>query len=112
MDDFAHLESALASTIRRLYVRGLVSGVGGNASVILESRKDVLITPAGYFKGGVAEGDLVRVSVNGRVVGKGKPSSELPTHLAAYRLRVAQVLRDYGAQDREASPADSRAVHG
>jgi heme-degrading monooxygenase HmoA len=32
--------------------------------------------------------------------------------LAAYRLRVAQVLRDYGAQDREASPADSRAVHG
>jgi heme-degrading monooxygenase HmoA len=32
--------------------------------------------------------------------------------LSAYRLRVAQVLRDYGAQDREAAPADSRAVHG
>ncbi|MDH6230611.1 heme-degrading monooxygenase HmoA [Mesorhizobium soli] len=32
--------------------------------------------------------------------------------LSGYRLRVAQVLRDYGAQDRKAAPADSRAVHG
>ncbi len=61
--------------------------MGGNASVLLPSRKQVLITPAGYFKGGVAEGDLVRVTIDGRVVGKGKPSSELPTHLAAYRVR-------------------------
>lgn len=28
-----------------------------------------------------------------------------------YRLRVAQVLRDYGKYDREQAPADSRAVH-
>ncbi|PSJ60193.1 antibiotic biosynthesis monooxygenase family protein [Pseudaminobacter soli (ex Li et al. 2025)] len=32
--------------------------------------------------------------------------------LAAYRLRVAHVLRDYGMDDREAAPADSRAMHG
>ncbi|MEP9370543.1 antibiotic biosynthesis monooxygenase [Mesorhizobium sp. KR1-2] len=32
--------------------------------------------------------------------------------LAAYRLRVALVLRDYGMHDRAAAPADSRAVHG
>lgn len=87
MDKLGRLERDLAGTIRRLYVRGLVSGVGGNASVLLPSRKQVLITPAGYFKGGVAEGDLVRVTIDGRVVGKGKPSSELPTHLAAYRVR-------------------------
>ena len=31
---------------------------------------------------------------------------------ADYRLRVAQVLRDYGLEDREEAPADSRAVHG
>lgn len=31
---------------------------------------------------------------------------------AGYRLRVAQVLRDYGMQDREGAPQDSRAVHG
>ena len=87
MDDIGRLEHDLAHTIRRLYERGLVSGVGGNASVLLPSGRQILITPAGYFKGGVAEGDLVRVNINGEVIGRGKPSSELPTHLAAYRLR-------------------------
>ena len=29
-----------------------------------------------------------------------------------YRLRVAQVLRDYGMNEREQAPADSRARHG
>jgi heme-degrading monooxygenase HmoA len=28
-----------------------------------------------------------------------------------YRLRVASVIRDYGMQDRDAAPADSREVH-
>ena len=31
---------------------------------------------------------------------------------ANYRLRVAQVLRDYGLNEREEAPADSRAAHG
>jgi len=86
-DETARLESDLAHTIRRLYERGLVSGVGGNASALLPSGKEILITPAGYFKGGVAEGDLVRVSLEGKVFAKGRPSSELATHLEAYRLR-------------------------
>jgi heme-degrading monooxygenase HmoA len=30
--------------------------------------------------------------------------------LAHYRLRVAQVLRDYGREDRDDAPADSRAA--
>jgi heme-degrading monooxygenase HmoA len=30
---------------------------------------------------------------------------------ADYRLRVAQVLRDYGMQDRAQAPADSKEVH-
>ncbi|KWR79464.1 antibiotic biosynthesis monooxygenase family protein [Cupriavidus sp. IDO] len=30
---------------------------------------------------------------------------------AGYRLRVAQVLRDYGLNERDEAPADSRAVH-
>jgi heme-degrading monooxygenase HmoA len=29
-----------------------------------------------------------------------------------YRLRVAEVLRDYGMNERDQAPADSRAVHG
>lgn len=31
---------------------------------------------------------------------------------ADYRLRVAAVLRDYGMNDREQAPGDSRAAHG
>lgn len=31
---------------------------------------------------------------------------------SAYRLRVAHVLRDYGLEEREATPQDSLAVHG
>jgi L-fuculose-phosphate aldolase len=86
-EETARLEKDLAHTIRRLYERGLVSGVGGNASVLLPSGNEILITPSKYFKGGVAEGDLVRVSLQGKVVSKGNPSSELATHLEAYRLR-------------------------
>jgi L-fuculose-phosphate aldolase len=81
------LEDSLAHTIRRLYSRGLVSGVGGNASVILPGRKRLVITPSGYFKGGVESGDLVTVTLSGRIIGAGRPSSDLPTHLAIYRLR-------------------------
>lgn len=29
-----------------------------------------------------------------------------------YRLRVAQVLRDYGLHERDEAPSDARAVHG
>lgn len=31
---------------------------------------------------------------------------------ADYRLRVAQVIRDYGMHDRNEAPSDSRQVHG
>lgn len=31
---------------------------------------------------------------------------------AGYRLRVAAVIRDYGMEERDEAPADSRALHG
>jgi heme-degrading monooxygenase HmoA len=31
---------------------------------------------------------------------------------SGYRLRVAQVLRDYGMDERDEAPDDSRRVHG
>jgi len=34
------------------------------------------------------------------------------TIFAGYRLRIAQVVRDYGLRDRAQAPADSREVHG
>ncbi|MDG6939900.1 MAG: class II aldolase/adducin family protein [Nitrososphaerota archaeon] len=81
------LSEEVAHTIRRLYGRGLVSGVGGNASVRLDDGAHILVTPSGYFKGGIASGDLVKVALDGNVVEGAGPSSELPTHLEAYRRR-------------------------
>lgn len=34
------------------------------------------------------------------------------TMFAGYRLRVAHVLRDYGMDERDQAPEDSRALHG
>lgn len=31
---------------------------------------------------------------------------------AGYRLRIAQVVRDYGLAERDQAPEDSRIVHG
>nr|MDG6969877.1 class II aldolase/adducin family protein [Nitrososphaerota archaeon] len=58
MDGTQSLKEDIARTIRRLYERGLVSGVGGNASARVRTKDQILITPAGYFKGGVTQGDL------------------------------------------------------
>lgn len=33
-------------------------------------------------------------------------------YFANYRLRVAEVLRDYGPDSRDQAPADSREIHG
>lgn len=33
-------------------------------------------------------------------------------YFAHYRLRIADVARDYGMNERQAAPADSRAAHG
>lgn len=34
------------------------------------------------------------------------------TMFKEYRLKIAEVIRDYGLDDREQAPADSRAAHG
>lgn len=73
---------------RRLYERGLIAGPDGNVSVrVSESR--ILITPAGASKVDVSENDIVEIDIEGRVLdGRGRPSSEVEMHLAAYRHRA------------------------
>lgn len=43
---------------------------------------------------------------------RGAQAAGRQQHFADYRLRVAQVLRDYGMNEREQAPPDSRSVHG
>ncbi len=75
----------LADVMKKLYSRGLISIYGGNASMLLRDDNALLITPSGFNKENLREEDLVMFDIEkGAVIGVGKPSSELRTHLAIY----------------------------
>jgi len=83
----------LADVMKKLYSRGLISVYGGNASMVLSDDNALLITPSGFNKENLREEDLVKVDLlSGKVLGEGKPSSELRTHLAIYGATRKQKL--------------------
>ena len=65
-----------------LYERKLTVSAGGNMSVRVEDY--ILITPSGRNKGLLMTGDMVKVSMDGKVIGPGRPSIETGLHLALY----------------------------
>lgn len=67
-----------------LYERKLTFSAGGNMSVRIDD-KHILITPSGRNKGLLEPDDLVKMSLDGKVVGKGKPSIEAKFHIALYK---------------------------
>jgi len=72
---------------RWMYDRQLVVAKDGNVSC-RSGDGSFLMTPSGCCKGTVAEDDLVRVDMEGRVLsGSRKPTSEIVMHIAAYRAR-------------------------
>lgn len=83
----AGVRSAIVRACRRLDAKGLVAGAEGNVSA-RTSPTAAVVTPAGVVKGDVRAADLVRVSLpGGAATGPGRPSSELPMHLAIYVAR-------------------------
>jgi len=75
----------MARVARLLYERGLIAGSDGNVSVRLAPGGPFLVTPSGSHKGMLAEGDILLVDADGRVIeGKGAPTSEFPMHRAIY----------------------------
>jgi len=81
------LRRDLVEACRRLHGRGLIGAGEGNVSCRLGPDR-LLVTPSGANKGYLCPADLVVVDGEGRVVrGRGRPSSELLMHLAAYRAR-------------------------
>ncbi len=83
----ATLRKELCDAGRVLYERGLIAPVDGNFSARVGDRY-IVCTPSGAHKGEMRPEDLVKLTVDGRVVTPGgKPSSELRMHLAIYRFR-------------------------
>jgi L-fuculose-phosphate aldolase len=73
---------------RRLWKRRLVTGSSGNLSLRLAPDR-ILVTPSGRSLRDLAPADLVLVDAQGTPLERdARPTSELPLHLAAYRVRA------------------------
>lgn len=81
-----HPKEQLARIIRRIYHRGLTTTSGGNLS-IRDADGNTWMTPSGIDKGSLKASDMVCIRADGQVVGKHRPSVELPLHIHIYRLR-------------------------
>lgn len=79
----ASLREALAESYCYLTAHGLTELSSGNVSCRLGD--GVLISPNGATAETIRPESFVRVSGSGDVLGHGRPSSELPMHLAIYQ---------------------------
>ena len=84
MDDEA-ARKMLCDACSKLYEKDLLVSAGGNVSIRVED--GILITPSGRNKGSLTPDEIVKVSMNGKTVGKGKPSIEYGFHLELYSKR-------------------------
>ncbi len=83
----ARARAEIVAYCARLYERGLVAGSSGNVSIRLPDG-DIIVTPTGASLRALAPDELVACAPDGTPrPGAGRPTSELPLHLAAYRVR-------------------------
>lgn len=84
--ELLHPADQLVMIMERIYGYGMTTTSGGNLS-IKDDNGDIWITPAGVDKGSLTDKDIVCVKPDGSVVGKHRPSSELPFHQSTYKQR-------------------------
>ncbi len=78
------LVEGLIESMKYLDGLGLMPSLTGNASLRL-SEDTILITPSGVRKSELIPSKMVKLKLDGSVVGGGKPSSEYRLHLQVYR---------------------------
>lgn len=83
---YTHPRNLLVATLQRLYDYGMTTTSGGNIS-IKDDDGNIWITPGGIDKGSLRPDDIVKVTPEGEIIGKHRPSCELPFHTAVYTLR-------------------------
>ena len=76
----------IALTMDRIYQNGLTTTSGGNISVC-DKHGNIFISPSGVDKGKLEEQDIMKISPNGQIIGKHKPSVEFPFHQHIYQVR-------------------------
>ncbi|WP_440877098.1 class II aldolase/adducin family protein [Thalassotalea sp. PLHSN55] len=83
---YLHPKDRIVMIMERVYAYEMTTTSGGNIS-IKDDNGDIWVTPGGIDKGSLTRDDIVCVKPDGKVVGKHKPSSEYPFHLAIYNVR-------------------------
>ena len=81
-----HPREQIVRIMNRIYNNKMTTLSGGNLS-IRDYNGDIWISPAGVDKGNLTPGDIMCVKDNGEIIGKHKPSSELPFHVSIYKAR-------------------------
>ncbi len=72
----------------KMYMKGFVAANDGNISVKI-SDDIIIVTPTGVSKGGMTPNSLVKMKLDGTVIGNNKPSSEVKMHIRVYELNKA-----------------------
>ena len=88
VSDRERVAKQICEALKLMYLKGLITPLTGNISVRLGST--ILMTPSSFvptirLKYELTPSDLVEVDLNGNVIQGGKPTTELPMHLAIYR---------------------------
>lgn len=93
---FDALASGLIAAGRRFDAQGWVPATSGNFSARI-SDTQIAITASGRHKGELAQTDILRMDVQGQVLGAGRPSYETALHLQLYRrdAAIAAVLHSH-----------------
>lgn len=87
--DEPRIREDLVRCMKTLLDRGLITGIGGNASIRLEGADEVLITPSALYKGELKPDDIVKIDLDGNIKeGLFKPSIEWHFHTAIYKKRL------------------------
>ncbi|MEM2942217.1 MAG: class II aldolase/adducin family protein [Candidatus Bathyarchaeia archaeon] len=83
------LKEQIIQGMKSLHMRGLMTGVGGNASARRTDSEELWITPSGLYKPELKTSDLVKIDLEGRILeGILKPSMEWYFHTAIYKKRA------------------------
>lgn len=81
-----HPAEQIVQIMKRLYDYQMTTTSGGNLS-IMDAEGVLWISPSGIDKGTLTPADIMKVLPDGTIIGKHKPSSEYPFHLAIYKSR-------------------------
>ncbi len=84
--DIMHPADQIVTIMERIYGYGMTTTSGGNLS-IMDEAGDIWITPSGIDKGTLTRDDIMCVKPDGTVIGRYKPSVELPFHSTLYKRR-------------------------